>query len=244
MCPFMTKRKIICKRHIQGNVCRDKRYKCPICDKKYSDKSNLNKHYKRFHNSTETPQVSLEHDSKEDAKVLYVPINDSGDIVNILPLGSENLDYFDDRCILRLLSLLSVEGCDGIVAAASIIHFDLKHPENHNITVTDPLKRKLIYKDKTGFTKVHGKRADDIILLRIIHIGFLIEEKWWEFIDKRGVLFDPFDLAEEYEDVFHQSIVGMKLLLERIKERDPTQEQYDFFYELLFKNSKNIIKFY
>jgi hypothetical protein len=63
--------------------------------------------------------------------------------ININAFGNENTDYIDDKAILACISKVY----KSIPSLLEKIHFDPKHPENHNIKITN---KKLPYASVMG----------------------------------------------------------------------------------------------
>ena len=63
--------------------------------------------------------------------------------ININSFGNENTDYIDDKAILACISKVY----KSIPSLLEKIHFDPKHPENHNIKITN---KKLPYASVMG----------------------------------------------------------------------------------------------
>jgi hypothetical protein len=94
--------------------------------------------------------------------------------ININAFGNENTDYLDDKAIL---------GCIGrvyksIPSLLEKIHFDPKHPENHNIKISN---KKLPYASVMGINQ-KWKTVDrkDAIETMVLNGYNLLDEKYTE----------------------------------------------------------------
>jgi hypothetical protein len=240
-CSLKSEKKNIIKTHVRDLVCQNKKYPCPECLKLFTDKSTLNRHYKSIHNKTENPQVQVQKDTGEEAKVTYVPVNDAGEIINLKPFSHENLDEITDDYFRELLFFVSDENCNGIVKLFSHIHFNVNTPENANIYVSDISKKKIYYKTPCGFERVQGKKADLFLLRMIKKLGILIEAKYDEFMTSRGI---ERSIQLREHDVLYQSIVRMEDLIKRIKNGNITKDDYDFLYTVIDSNKDQIPLFF
>ena len=99
-------------------------------------------------------------------------------IININAFGNENTDYLDDKAILACIGRVY----KSIPSLLEKIHFDPKHPENHNIKITN---RKLPYASVMGnnqkWKTVDRKDAIDTM----VNNGYnMLDEKYKENKDK------------------------------------------------------------
>ena len=99
-------------------------------------------------------------------------------IININAFGNENTDYIDEKAILSCIGLVY----KSIPSLLEKIHFDPKHPENHNIKITN---KKLPYASVMGNNKkwktVDRKDAIDTM----VQNGYnMLDEKYVENKDK------------------------------------------------------------
>lgn len=99
-------------------------------------------------------------------------------IININAFGNENTDYIDDKAILDCIGRVY----RSIPSLLEKIHFDPKHPENHNIKITN---KKLPYASVMGNNKkwktVDRKDAIDTMVTNSYNI---LDEKYTENKDK------------------------------------------------------------
>ena len=119
-------------------------------------------------------------------------------IININAFGNENTDYIDDKAILDCISRVY----RSIPSLLEKIHFDPKHPENHNIKITN---KKLPYASVMGDNKkwktVDRKDAIDTMVTNSYNI---LDEKYTENKDKisesKKHHFEGFQSKYESED--------------------------------------------
>ena len=102
--------------------------------------------------------------------------------INIHSFGNENLDYLNDS---------TIEGCinrvyDSIPRLIETIHFHPKHPENHNIKVTNKKLPHATYLDEDKQWKLMNK--DDAIHTMVENGYSILESKFKE---------DPSKFTEE-----------------------------------------------
>jgi hypothetical protein len=98
--------------------------------------------------------------------------------ININAFGNENTDYIDEKAILGCINRVY----KSIPSLLAKIHFDPKHPENHNIKITN---KKLPYASVMGNNR-KWKTVDrkDAIETMVIHGFNLLDEKYIENKDK------------------------------------------------------------
>ena len=99
-------------------------------------------------------------------------------IININAFGNENTDYLDDKSILACIDRVY----RSIPSLLEKIHFDPKHPENHNIKITN---KKLPYASVMGnnqkWKTIDRKDAIDTMVSN----GYnMLDEKYAESKDK------------------------------------------------------------
>ena len=98
--------------------------------------------------------------------------------ININAFGNENTDYLDDKAILACIGRVY----NSIPSLLEKIHFDPKHPENHNIKITN---RKLPYASVMGnnqkWKTVDRKDAIDTMVNNSYNI---LDDKFKENKDK------------------------------------------------------------
>ena len=107
--------------------------------------------------------------------------NNSNITININAFGNETTDYIDDKAILACIGRVY----KSIPSLLEKIHFDPKHPENHNIKITN---KKLPYASVMGNNKkwktVDRKDAIDTMVLN----GYnMLDEKYKENKDKISI---------------------------------------------------------
>ena len=119
-------------------------------------------------------------------------------IININAFGNENTDYIDDKAILECISRVY----KSIPALLEKIHFDPKHPENHNIKITN---KKLPYASVMGDNH-KWKTVDrkDMIETMVLNSYNMLDEKYAEkkdkFSTKKQENFEGFQSKFEAED--------------------------------------------
>jgi hypothetical protein len=119
-------------------------------------------------------------------------------IININAFGNENTDYIDDKAILACIGRVY----KSIPSLLEKIHFDPKHPENHNIKITN---KKLPYASVMGnnqkWKTVDRKDAIDKMVLNGYNI---LDEKYSENKEKipatKQQNFEGFQSKFETED--------------------------------------------
>ena len=98
--------------------------------------------------------------------------------ININAFGNENTEYLDDKAILDCISRVY----KSIPSLVEKIHFDPKHPENHNIKITN---KKLPYASVMGNNK-KWKTVDrkDAIDTMVNNSYYILDDKFKEHKDK------------------------------------------------------------
>jgi hypothetical protein len=118
--------------------------------------------------------------------------------ININAFGNENTDYINDKAILSCISKVY----KSIPALLEKIHFDPKHPENHNIKITN---KKLPYASVMGNNQ-KWKTVDrkDAIETMVLNGYNMLDEKYAENKDKipasKQQNFEGFQSKFESED--------------------------------------------
>ena len=118
--------------------------------------------------------------------------------ININAFGNENVDYIDDKAILACIGRVY----KSIPSILEKIHFDPKHPENHNIKITN---KKLPYASVMGDNQ-KWKTVDrkDAIETMVLNGYNLLDEKYLENKDKLPTVkqqnFEGFQSKFETED--------------------------------------------
>jgi len=119
-------------------------------------------------------------------------------IININAFGNENTDYIDDKAILACIGRVY----KSIPSLLEKIHFDPKHPENHNIKITN---KKLPYASVMGNNK-KWKTVDrkDAIEAMVLNGYNMLDEKYPENKEKfpanKQQNFEGFQTKFEAED--------------------------------------------
>ena len=118
--------------------------------------------------------------------------------ININAFGNENTDYLDDKAILACIGRVY----KSIPSLLEKIHFDPKHPENHNIKITN---KKLPYASVMGINQ-KWKTVDrkDAIETMVLNGYNLLDEKYTENKEKippsKQQNFEGFQTKFESED--------------------------------------------
>jgi len=118
--------------------------------------------------------------------------------ININSFGNENTDYIDNKAILACISKVY----KSIPSLLEKIHFDPKHPENHNIKITN---KKLPYASVMGNNQ-KWKTVDrkDAIETMVINGYNMLDEKYAENKEKipasKQQNFEGFQSKFESED--------------------------------------------
>jgi len=118
--------------------------------------------------------------------------------ININAFGNENTDYIDNKAILACLTKVY----KSIPSLLEKIHFDPKHPENHNIKITN---KKLPYASVMGNNQ-KWKTVDrkDAIETMVLNGYNMLDEKYAENKDKisssKQQNFERFQSKFESED--------------------------------------------
>ena len=119
-------------------------------------------------------------------------------IINVNSFGKENVDYIDDKAILACIGRVY----KSIPSLLEKIHFDPKHPENHNIKITN---KKLKYASVMGEDQ-KWKTVDrkDAIEKMVLNSYNMLDEKYTENKDKipaaKQQNFEGFQTRFEKED--------------------------------------------
>jgi len=147
------------------------RYNCIGCNKKFNRKSNMERHwnscikYNEYVNDKYTDEIKKQNDllinkveemlnkmnmmEEELKKIKDKPsisnnFNKIETNIQINSFGNENFDYINDKVFIKLLST----PLSAIPKLIELKHFHPKHPENHNIKITNIHdKFAKIYKD-------------------------------------------------------------------------------------------------
>jgi hypothetical protein len=134
--------------------------------------------------------------------------------ININAFGNENTDYIDEKAILSCIGLVY----KSIPSLLEKIHFDPKHPENHNIKITN---KKLPYASVMGNNQKWKTVDRKDAIETMVQNGYnMLDEKYVENKDKllpaKQQKFEGFlsKLETEDKDVMRQikSEVDMMVL--------------------------------
>jgi hypothetical protein len=127
-------------------------------------------------------------------------------IININAFGNENTDYIDDNAILTCIGRVY----KSIPSLLEKIHFDPKHPENHNIKITN---KKLPYASVMGKNR-KWKTVDrkDAIETMVINGYNILDEKYSENKEKISI-----QKQNNFEGFKNKFVADDKELLKQIK---------------------------
>jgi hypothetical protein len=115
--------------------------------------------------------------------------------IHINSFGNENTDYIDEKAILACIGRVY----KSIPSLLEKIHFDPKHPENHNIKITN---KKLPYASVMGNNQ-KWKTVDrkDAIETMVLNGYNILDEKYTENKEKillsRSTLCHPWPLSKQ-----------------------------------------------
>ena len=207
------------------------RFECTVCGKKYTIRQSLHAHKKNCVSapSAVTPSVQEILELKMDemkqafekerqemkAQIALLLDKHAGTTNNttttntnnietqniniiIKAFGNENTDYIDDKAILSCISKVY----KSIPTLLEKIHFDPKHPENHNIKITN---KKLPYASVMGNNQ-KWKTVDrkDAIETMVLNGYNMLDEKYAENKEKipaaKQQTFEGFQSKFESED--------------------------------------------
>jgi hypothetical protein len=99
-------------------------------------------------------------------------------IININAFGNENTDYIDEKAIISCIGLVY----KSIPSLLEKIHFDPKHPENHNIKITN---KKLPYASVMGNNQKWKTVDRKDAIETMVQNGYnMLDEKYVENKDK------------------------------------------------------------
>jgi predicted RNA binding protein with dsRBD fold (UPF0201 family) len=127
-------------------------------------------------------------------------------IININAFGNENTDYIDDKAILTCIGRVY----KSVPSLLEKIHFDPKHPENHNIKITN---RKLPYASVMGKNR-KWKTVDrkDAIETMVTNGYNMLDEKYSENKEKISI-----QKQNNFEGFQNKFVADDKELLKQIK---------------------------
>ena len=119
-------------------------------------------------------------------------------IINVNAFGNENVDYIDDKAILACIGRVY----KSIPSLLEKIHFDPKHPENHNIKITNKkLQYASVMGDNQKWKTVDRKEAIEKMVIN----GYnMLDEKYTDNKEKlpstKQQNFEGFQSKFESED--------------------------------------------
>ena len=215
-----------CNRHIERIKQSDNpRFECSVCGKKYTIRQSLHAHKKTCVVVYDAPSIQeileLKMDELKQAfeierqemksQIAILLDKHAGTVTNntnhietqninihINSFGNENTDYIDDKAILACIGRVY----KSIPSLLEKIHFDPKHPENHNIKITN---KKLPYASIMGNNQ-KWKTVDrkDAIETMVLNGYNMLDEKYTENKEKIPVSkqqnFEGFQSKFESED--------------------------------------------
>ena len=171
------------------NIC------CKYCNKKFSRKDSLKRHLKNrckkkkvVKNDLEDMMIQMS-EVKDLIKNQKIVINNNQQIINkinnvnnniiVNNFGDENLDYISDKLLTKLLSYPK----SSIPKLIKQIHFNPKHPENHNIRIKNKKLKYAEVKENNQWKLKHKKTVLD----DLVDFGYITLE---EFKDDKDSLDD------------------------------------------------------
>ena len=175
---------------LENNLCEERKLREQF--QKESDELRLQVSLLLDKNTTQINTTNNNHNSKN------THIGTQNIIINVNAFGDENTDYIDNKSILACIGRVY----KSIPSLLEKIHFDPKHPENHNIKITN---KKLHYASVMGdnqkWKTVDRKQAIDKMVLN----GYnMLDEKYTENKDKikatKQQNFEGFQSKFESED--------------------------------------------
>lgn len=126
--------------------------------------------------------------------------------ININAFGNENIDYIDDKAIIQCIEKVY----RSIPAMIEKIHFDPKHPENHNIRITN---KKMPYASVMGNNQKWETMDRKVAIENMVHKGYyLLDEKYTE--NKSDV---HFNRQSHFEGFQHKFECDDKELIKNLK---------------------------
>jgi hypothetical protein len=112
--------------------------------------------------------------------------------IHINAFGKENIDYIDDKAIVDCIDRVY----KSVPALLEKIHFDPKHPENHNIKITN---KKLPYASIMGDNRKWKTVDKKDAIEKMVHKGYdLLEDS---YIEKKNVI-NKRERFEEFKEKF------------------------------------------
>ena len=225
VCALKFHRKYHLVRHIATKKHRDKMentnlsktFHCSFCTKSFAHASSMSKHktlckMKSMVSIKEVEALRSQFEKEKEAmqkqiEDLLLSSQSNNQInnnigtqvnININAFGNENIDYIDNKTIIACIDRVY----RSIPSLLEKIHFDPKHPENHNIKITN---KKLPYASVMGVNQkwktVDRKDAIDTMVTN----GYnMLDEKYIENKDKlpttKQQRFEGFQSRFETED--------------------------------------------
>ena len=224
-----------------------KTYKCKFCNKIYSTNSHMNRHLKKCSSidlSDNTKVINyineLEKENKQIKKKLRKVVeklidnccvtNSNNNTINntinmqqniiINSYGKENLDYLTKNYLTGLV----YKPFDSVQSLLKTIHFNPKHPENHNIKISNK-KEKYANVYNSGNWEFKSKRE---VIENIVDNGYNIMECHFEDI-KKDIEYVRRDRFSNFQDKYDtdpnikkniKSDVEMLILNKNDKDKD------------------------
>jgi len=224
-----------------------KTYKCKFCNKIYSTNSHMNRHLKKCSSidlSDNTKVINyineLEKENKQIKKKLRKVVeklidnccvtNSNNNTINntinmqqniiINSYGKENLDYLTKNYLTGLV----YKPFDSVQCLLKTIHFNPKHPENHNIKISNK-KEKYANVYNSGNWEFKSKRE---VIENIVDNGYNIMECHFEDI-KKDIEYVRRDRFSNFQDKYDtdpnikkniKSDVEMLILNKNDKDKD------------------------
>jgi len=195
-----------CKRHTEkiNKQLSTAKYECSVCRKTYSIRQSLHAHTKSkccapiitpcnqeilelkqaFEKERQEMKTQIAMLLDKHATTTTTTNNNTNNIetqnitININAFGNENTEYLDDKAILACIGRVY----KSIPSLLEKIHFDPKHPENHNIKITN---KKLPYASVMGNNQ-KWKTVDrkDAIESMVLNGYNMLDERYIDNKDK------------------------------------------------------------
>lgn len=121
-------------------------YKCKICNKQYITKRNYNKHMKSHQeivktNNTETGNIINSNNTNTNSNNSTVNSHNTINYnITINKFGDEDRSFLTEENIKNILN----RGFQSIPDLITQTHFNINHPENHNVYITNLSKKTIL----------------------------------------------------------------------------------------------------
>jgi len=245
LCAFKTKqhyqRHLSSKKHKLRVSNNDNMFQCITCKKKFSHSSTLYNHKSKCKVISETTilkdeMTRMREEYEKDREEMKAQIamlldkqvgntttnsnnnnnNNNNITININAFGDENKEYIDDNFILQCIDRVY----KSIPELLQKIHFDPKHPENHNIKITN---KKLPYASIMGNNKKWRTIDRKDAIEKMVNNGYDILDEQYEvnkckIEDRKQKRFEVFKDKFDTEDKSTMKIVKSEVEMMIINE--------------------------